>query len=375
MTRLEDALREAFTSDVDATAPQMLQDVRLGARRRRTARRATAAVVAAVAVVAGIAVGGALAGQESRGPSPAPRPTETVTDGLPGEAMQIEATGDRLFATTAENDCGCSAFWRYDDAGWHRVHDFSEEYVERLAMAPDGETGWATSPGGPIWVTHDGGQTWEQAGLKGLSRGQHSFVLAATGDTRWPAWAVDVIGGTMWRFNGDYFEQVSYDEVGAARDVVRVGEALVVTPQPVGEGSVITVPKVTRDGGATWGDLPFPCEGENALIPAETAVFVLCPAGQQGATLHRSTDLIDWQQYGASQGVVTDTVCFDGDTVLMRGRKEMLVTGSGATEIDTGLGPDDSIWDAARFGDAVYLATTAGVLVSEDGGVTWDAAR
>ena len=380
MNQFEDQIRHAIDRDIAAEPPahQMLAEVRRGAQRRRVRR--TAGVVGATAVlVAGVAVGGSLLStRDDSAPepaTPAPSPTEsssaTADPVRPTHALTIEAASDRVLVTSNEEDCGCSVLWRYDGETWERLHDFPEEYVDRLAMAPDGRSGWAAA-GGRIWTTGDGGETWKQAVMTGEDPGEHSYLLAATGDPAWPAWAVDAIAGTMWRFDGDRFASVSSDEIGAAQALIQVGDALVVTPRPEGEGNVTSVPRVTRDSGRTWSELPFPCSGENRLMPAGTAVFSLCRADEAAATVYRSTDLISWQEFGSVQGHLNDRVALTDDAILLRGERETLLTEAGAQKVDTGLGEGAEVWDAARVGDTLYLAPGGEVLASTDGGRTWE---
>lgn len=381
MNQFEDQIRHAIDRDIAAEPPahQMLAEVRRGAQRRR-ARRTAGVVGAAAVLVAGVAVGGSLLStRDDSAPepaTPAPSPTEsssaTADPVRPTHALTIEAASDRVLVTSNEEDCGCSVLWRYDGETWERLHDFTEEYVDRLAMAPDGRSGWAAAGGGRIWTTGDGGETWKQAVMTGEEPGEHSYLLAATGDPAWPAWAVDAIAGTMWRFDGDRFASVSSDEIGAAQDLIQVGDALVVTPRPEGEGNVTSVPRVTRDGGRTWSELPFPCSGENSLMPAGTAVFSLCRADEAAATVYRSTDLSSWQEFGSVQGHLNDRVALTDDAILLRGERETLLTEAGAQKVDTGLSEGAEVWDAARVGDTLYLAPGGEVLASTDGGRTWE---
>lgn len=382
MNQFEDEVRHAIDLDIAAEQPaqQMLAKVRRGAQRRRVRR--TAGVVSAAAVlVAGVAVGGSLLStRDDSAPepaTPAPSPTEsssaTADPVRPTHALTVETALDQVLVTSLEEDCGCSVLWRYDGETWERLHDFTEEYVERLAMAPDGQNGWA-SAAGRIWTTGDGGGTWEQAVMKDEEPGEHSYLLTATGDPTWPAWAIDAVTRTMWRFDGDRFESVSYGEIGDAQDLIQVGDALVVTPWPEGEGNVTSVPRVTRDGGRTWTELPFPCSGENRLMPAGTAVFSICRAGEGAATVYRSTDLSSWQEFGSLQGHLNDRVALTDGAILLRGDRETLLTETGAQQIDTGLSKDAEVWDAARVGDTLYLAPGGAVLASTDGGRTWEPA-
>lgn len=368
MTGLEDRLHRALDLDLETeVAPrQMLEDVRRGAKRRQVRRRTAGVVAAAVVLVAGVVGGGALLTGGEREPRPAPRPSETATDpnqpvvgSMPGRALQVEAAGGQVFATSNEDDCGCSAFWRFDGTAWERLHDFPVDSVERLAMAPDGRNGWATSPSGPVWATHDGGNTWAKTWKGG----------AILGASNTHVWLLDTADGGLRRsaVAGDDFEAVPVSGAKVLWDVQVLGEAVVATAAPEGEGSVTATPLVSRDGGETWEELAAPC-GEARVVAAGTAAFVACADGQQ-VTIHRSTDLTSWQEFGVVEGTGLP-VALAEDAVLV-GRT--LLTEGGASEVDPHADPG-AIWDAAALDGTIYLATSDGIRTSTDGGRTWQPA-
>ncbi len=402
MTRLEDALRDAFTTEVDASTQQMINDVRRGARRRRNRRKAATAVAAVSVLVAGVAVGGSLLRDRDPAPEPAPRPTETASDpnakAPTGAAYAVDAGGDRVLATIqGAEGCRCTELWRLDDSGlddsgWEKVHEFPEEFVERLELAQDGKLGFAAAPGGDLWITRDGGESWEQAAPEGGSSIEHSYLFTTTGDDTWPAWAVDAMGHTLWRFNGDYFEHASYDEFGAVQNVWGLGGPIVVQTSPQGEGSVDSDVFASVDNGRTWNEIGSPCGGENKPVAGPSSLWMLCASGQDRATVYRFAET--WEEFGSVQGAVTEQVALTDDTLLVLGAQDVLVTGDGNMPVDTGLDGDEMVWGGTVLGepgflryceqkpcdpdhpdasDPAYLATTAGLLVSEDGGRTWHA--
>lgn len=366
MTRLEEALREAFTADVDTAPQDVLRAVRRGAERRRTRRTATVALTAASALVAGITIGGSLLdGGQSR-PSPAPAPTELRSSPPAGSVMAVESAGGGLFATVqGETGCDCTELWHFEEsAGWREVHEFADERVLQLSMAPDGGLGFANASG-TIWITRDGGASWERARIDGAGRSGYDNLLVSTGDPRWPGWAFDAGSGTILRFDGEVFEPVSFERTGGALQAVHVDNGLIVEAATAGY--------VSRDGAATWTELALPCGSAAAmrLIPARTTVFATCQVGK-GTTVHRSSDLSSWHRLGRFQGLVTDQVALSDDVLLLRGAQEVLVSTAGSQPVTTGRGFEVQVPDAAVLGDTIYLATSAGFVISTDGGVTWE---
>ena len=371
MNNLEDALRGAFDSDLGSPVDRLISDVRRGAHQRRARRTTAVAAGAVAAVVAVIGIGGAaLLGGEQDSPDPAPPAPKGP---VPGRfAMAAEEVGDVVWVTARERDCGkCAVLWRHDADGWERVHDFPTEYVDRLAFTPDGTDG-LTADGGSIWSTHDGGETWSRAQVPDDDDPEgRSFVLAASDD--WLR-ALDLIGGALWQapVGTDDWQASGGPGVGPITDLFTAGDRLVVVNGPRGEGSTESFPAYSLDDGESWGDLPFPCSGENKLHPTDGAIFVLCP---DGAVVYRSTKAGRWEQFGTSTGYLSDTVPLAEDRVLLRGRHEVLLTATGPVGVDTGLGKDASVWDSARTDGSTYLTTTEGVLVSTDDGLTWGPAE
>ena len=385
-------------TEVDAGPQQMIDEVRRGARRRRNRRQAASIVAAVWVLVVGLAVGGSLLSERDPAPEAAPHPTQTPWEPNArtptGEAYAVDAGGDRVLATVAgAPGCGCTELWRLDESGWEKVHEFPEEFVERLELAQDGRLGLAAAPGGDLWSTRDGGETWTHEAFKGALDGggcaEHSYLFTTTGDERWPAWAVDAVGRTLWRFNGDYFERASYDELGAVQNVWGLGGRLVVQTWPQGEGSVESGLFTSIDDGRTWSEIDVPCPGETAPVPGPASLWMTCPSGQGRATVYRFAQT--WEEFGSVPGAVTDRVALTDDTLLVLGDRDVLVTVDGNVPVDTGL-DDESVWTGTVLGEPgflrfceqaacdpddpasnnpAYLATTAGLLVSEDGASTW----
>lgn len=382
MSNLEDALRGAFGSDLFTQADELVGDIRRGAEQRRARRTTVIAAGAVAAVVAVIGIGSATLSDGDQGtPDPAPSPTPTVTDTAPKparpgpESMAVEAVGDLVWVTVRESDCGCTVLWRHDAGGWSRLYDFPREYVERLAFAPNGLDGLAAD-GSKVWATHDSGRTWTngRVPLDGDPERGDSFVVDADSQH---VWAANIISGTLWRapVGTETFERVPVD--GDVWNLELLDGAIAVEPAPEGEGNTTSVPLISRDDATTWAELPFPCDGENQLLPAFRAVFALCSDGADSATVYRSTNLSTWEVFGTSTGYLSNTVPLGDDRILLTGEQDVLLTEPGPVEVDTGISEnvqfasDAQIWSVAFTGAQTYLATTNGLIVSTDDGLTW----
>ncbi len=373
MTPLEQALRDAFASDLDSPVDRLVGDVRRNAERRR-ARRATVVAGAAVAaVVAAVAIGMAALDGQVDTPDPAPSPTESATDTAPAPWRQtwaVESAGDQVFVTGRAADCGCAVLWTGQPGEWTRLHDFSARYVERLAFTPDGQHGIASDERSTVWTTHDGGHTWAAAPqpLDGGRRIGGSFVVAADADH---LWAADVGRDTLWRSSAasDAFEQVRAP--GVVWDVEVAAGAVVLTLAPQGDGSTTVRPVVSTDGGRTWDDLPSPCRREGELRAVDGALFFSC-SEENGVVVHRSTSFTDWHVLGRVTDRVVGVVPIGYDRVLVRGRSSALMTEKGSYPSTIDLRSASIPWDAAPAPGAVYITSDHGLFVSLDLGRTWE---
>ena len=373
MTRLEDALRATFDAEVDAHTAQALEGVRRGARRRRTRRNAAVAVAAVSVMVAGIAVGGSLVGRGDGAPEPAPSPSETSVPEAaiapPAAVTAVEAGPDGSVLVAANDpDCACTVLYRRDDR-WHRVHEFPVEWVE-LAMAPDGRNGWAAATGVDrrVWATHDGGASWSmvEVPLDAPEGPGNSFTPAVTSEH---VWLVNS-SGSLWRapLTGGDFEPAPSSPGGVSR-IFAVGDAVVVTAVP--EGSTGAVERYSRDSGESWADLSAPCNGEYQLLGSDVAAFVICGSETSGTTYLRSQDLRQWEGFGSPSGALSNEVPIAADLLLLQDGDDLLLTEEGPVRVDTGLPGEASAWDAVVVQDRIYLATTGGVLLSDDEGRAW----
>lgn len=383
MSPLEQALREAFVSDLDTHTDGLVDDVRRGADRRRRRRTTAVAAGAVAAVFAIVGIGAAIVlGSDDDALEPTPDPTPTITDTVPAPApapgrqsWEVEVAGDEVFVTAHAADCRCGVLWHGRSGRWTRLHDFPFDYVERLAFAADGQHGLATGPGTDLWATADSGRSWVRAAVPddGDADGR-SFVVAVT-DRH--AWALDLIGGVLWRadLGTDAWEAVGGPGVGPVSDLFTAGDRLVVANRPIVEGSTESFPAYSYDSGTSWGDLSWPCGGENQMLPTDGAIFVVCPDGRDAAIVYRSTEDGEWHEFGRTSGTLASVIPIRQDRVLIEGRHDVLLTEKGEYPVDLGLTRDASIWDSAQAGGSTYLTTTDGVLVSTDDGLTWGPAE
>ena len=143
--------------------------------RARRRRRATVALVTVAVVTGVVALALQLSGDVGRDAEPVKQTVTHTAPALPEGAIQgvvdVSApTPDNVFRVTVNVGCvGCSTIWRRDldaDGGWERLHDFTAPSgdsrglagIQRIAMAPDGEVGYAWAS--RLFLTEDGGRTW-----------------------------------------------------------------------------------------------------------------------------------------------------------------------------------------------------------------------
>lgn len=382
MNPLEDALREAFGSDLDPRNGPTAAGVRQSVRRRRTTRTVVAAT-AAVALVAVSAAALGLRDDRDRSPAPTPRPTQTVTatPAALSSALAVESAGGALLATADDPACDCSVLLRRDDAAWTRLHAFPVPFVDRLALTPDGRAGWAAADG-RVWSTHDGGSTWAEVPLDSRADGDltDSYLVAASSSY---AWLVNLADDSLWRspVGSDDFQQLAVPgESGTSsvdtrvQDVRVIGDSVVADLAPTGEGGVTSVPKVADSGGAAWQELSRPCTGDTRLLASDDAAFVICPdAGEPEATIYRWRPGDDAFTGFSSAGIASarDVVPLSADRVLVLGEHDLLVSEQGTEDVTLDLSHDAFVGRTATLDGGVYLATSEGLFESIDDGRTW----
>ncbi len=376
MSRLEDALRETFGSDLTTTDGPTAAGVRSGVRRRRTTR----AVVGAGAVVAALVVGAALAQSSvDGGGRPEPAPSPEPTDPRFSSALAVEPVGEALLVVADDKDCACSVLHRLDEGRWTVLHEFPVEFVERFEMAPDGLHGWAAMERS-VWRTADGGRTWMDVTMPRDDDDLESSYSVAVSD-RW-AWIVDHVGRLLYRSPVDAGAVERFTVPGVVGStftdapvggVAVVGDHVVVDLAPTTEGSVTSSPIFADPDGGAWQPLPRPCEGEHQLVEAGTVLFTTCDdAGEPEATVYRWEAGEDgFVGFSAGPGPFRNVAPLDDDRVLVTGDRDLVLSAGAEVAADTGLSADASIWDAASMDGTDYLATTDGLLASTDDGRSW----
>jgi len=358
MNQLEDRLRQALGADMDV--PDLLADVHTGARRRRARRTTGVVAVAAAAAVATIGLVVSL-GHETTTKRPAPPvapPPVGVVDVADGDG--------RLLALTP------GAVWQQDDNVWAKLHEFGGDGFQYLVASPDGTDAWAW--GNRLWSTHDGGHTWQVVQVPGdPTYGYHvwttqtfGFVQTADRSNR-PQFFRFPLGSDVW----DMKLGPGFGGSGGYGDLLTAGNTVAFLTY-LGEDTSEPVLRVGEEDFHGSGELPLPCSGENTVYPADTEVFTLCPRGDDGATVYRTTGMSRWEEFGTTTGVVKDVEALSDDALLVVGADSVMVTPSGTRPVTGDLG--DGAWGAATVGDASYVAAQDGrLLVSRDGGLTWTA--
>lgn len=377
MNPLEQALRDAFESDLDSPAERLVRDVRRGAARRRARRTTVIAAGAVAAVVASIGIGATALSRDDTGPEPTPSPTPTVSDTTPASApvpgsfgMAAEDVGDTAWATVREDDCGCSALWSHDAGRWTRVHDFPTRAVDRLAFSPDGRYGLAADTQ-RVWMTSDRGATWARADVSTLYG--PSYEVAVTGD-RFLLHDTAGQNPAVWAPIGtDDFRPLEDPHGGVVVELFTAGRLLVLASQPPGEGVLPIDVSVSRDSGRTWTALPLPCPGEATLHPTTGAIFAACQDADT-PIVHRSTGT-GWEEFGRPPCCDLGLLPLSKDVVLLpTSRHNFTVNG---VESFYGIPLEASLHDAATTADGTsYVTTSDGVFVSRPGsgpapGVSW----
>lgn len=362
MNNLEDRLRDGLHAPGDdVLAESMLARVHAGARRRR--QRSTGAIVAAtVAVVlAGSTFAATVLDPPERHPEPltTPVPTGVVDLAVPDT--------EHLFALT-----DASTVWlRATDGSWQELHHFagSVEYVE---FAPDARNGWAWGSG--LWSTHDGGQTWAQVETGPGRPSDRGHWVHLTSTQAWSLYRSDEGNPQLWwtPIGADDWTDTLLPSPSTVVDIDTVGDHVVALSATEGAGQLTLL---TRNEVDDWTALDLPCAGENQPYPAESEVFVLCPANG-GATIRRSMDLTSWQDFGQSKLTsVTAVLPLSDDRLLLVGEpNDLLVTPSGSQQVDVGLVADEEIFQntGGIAGDTAYLVTSEHrILVSTDAGENW----
>jgi hypothetical protein len=416
MNDFEDRVRRALRSDVPGVDTEpLLAEVHRGATRRRR-RRVAGTIAASVLVVAGaVGVATQVGGDPGAVPDPlpatkSPSPTApALPDGAAHGVIDVSVvSADRWFRLTTNVGCvACSTVWRNDqsaEGGWERLHDFGEEAyagkvdptfgpVESLVMAEDGENGWAW--GLRLYSTHDGGRTWS-AVTTGPGRPTefgHQVAITDTTGTAWSLLRTDQ-GTELWRtsLGSDAWVRADAPNMSGVSGMLALSDYVLLETSDEG----LSAPRLQyyRYGdGLPWGEVPNPCQGENAAYPSTSVAFMLCKSGN-GATAYRLVGVdhptagqpaFRWHEYARMTGVVTAVYATDDRHLLVVGRRgrATLLTDDGTaaaaitpTPVDLGLEPGEEAGPASSTGGLALITTfsdsgAARLLGSTDGGQTW----
>jgi hypothetical protein len=392
MNDLEERVRRGLRTDVSGVgAERLLHDVHRGTARRRR-RRAAAIVAASVLAIAG-AVGlvTQLGSQEDAVRPPTtqlPTPTPTLPAGATQGVIDVSVVSpDRWFRLTTNVGCvGCSTVWQNDqsaEGGWERLHDFGRDaYVGKVdpmfgpvtdvVMAVNGIDGWAW--GQRLFSTHDGGRTWDPVTTgPGRQNNEYGHQVGVTDQYAWSLLRTDQ-ATELWRspLGADDWSRADAPNMGGVSGMFTTSSHVGLETSDEGLSS----PRVQYStDGATWSELANPCGGENQTYRGESAVFILCAEGDNGATVYRSLDLAHWKVFAHSTGAVIAVYGLDDDTLLIIGKsgKGSLLTSGGTRPVDLGLAPGEETFgsDAPWSGDLVMLTTSKRLIGSSDRGVTW----
>lgn len=374
---LEDALREAFTTEVPVDADRFTDGVRAGVRRRRQTRRAVVGTAVATVVLAGgLLVGLGIGNSDDTAP-PTGHVTDGNTDGLsspPDTPVALAAVGDTVFALDADPACDCSRVYRHDER-WTELGGVPTWEVLDLVVAPNGTDAWLLGDSDrSIWASHDGARTWTPLELP-TSRGQDDWFTLAANYTG--AMLFQDSTDRAWRL-APGSDELTPVTVGVDVDpsaVVAVGDAFVLMPALHAEVGTTDL-AVTRDLGGTWTTLPQPCNGGSTASTG--ALFVGCP--QDDGKVHFSR----WRPGQAGFEPFQDVVlvaddgyaALDDDRLMLRvNDDERIITADGELEITTYLSADQITRGLAAVGDHLWLAAFGAFQESLDGGRTWHPVR
>ena len=234
-----------------------------------------------VGVVAGIGV--ATGGLPRNDPAP---PTRSTISAPPlREAQRVftlsvdVTTSGAVWLTTAGDDCGgCVVVWRRtsEEASWVPLRQVGSDHRPgQIRMAESSIDGLIGGEG--LWVTHDGGDSWNAEQHVPVLPGDEVQPEVAGGD----AWALVRRAGSppqLWRSPlevSDWREVPLPGPLDPDAAPVVVGDALLLWV--AGDPDVEAV--ATGDGGRTWRTLDPPCARGGGKV-GTTAAYTTCLSRQ-----------------------------------------------------------------------------------------------
>jgi BNR/Asp-box repeat protein len=386
--------------------------------RRRKATRAVAAAAGAAAVIAVIATvprlvitqlnvgpgpasSGAAAGNTSSArPSARHRPSATPSavpsssappPELPAAPGNFQATsvtfvgantGFVLGQAGIPGQCGpprkyiCTSIAGTTDHGgtWHGV-------VAPVTGSPAGPTGvsqvrfyntsdgWAFGP--QLWATQDGGQHWTQIDTHGLrvtaleAAGQRVFAVWAKCSGTGPDFAADCTASSLYSASPGSNQWAAVPGAGPSHSasgtpsssalVLNGNRGYLLTP----DGTLLSGPTASAGGwqpaSGTAAPSPAPCEPGAAQAGGQPSGALLAATTTSGLVLVCTSPAA-----GAAQDKTVYTSSDNGQTWQKAGLAAAAGTATSVAGTATGT---------------IVLATTAGLQVSTDGGVSWAAGR
>ena len=245
-----------------------------------------------------------------------------------------------VWVTTAGADCGgCVVVWRQvpDDEAWVPLRQVGSDHKPgQIRMADTGGEGVIGGAG--LWVTHDGGNSWNAekdvpvdagAEVQAEIAGAHAWALVRRPGAAPVLWRTSLAGGG-WR------EVALPAPLDPDAGPVAAGDALLLWV--AGDRGPEAV--ATRDGGSTWQPLGSPCAGRGTA--GTTPAYTTC-SSRQGLEVALSENGA-WQRWPVAAAL---------------GPAERLSPQTGATSL------------ATAPGGIGYLVVRGGLLTTRDRGRTW----